>query len=196
MTMAKAGPIVCSFCGRDKKEAKILIAGITGHICDNCISQAFKIVNEEAGAKGNEQVKHALNVLKPLAIKTHLDEYIIGQDEAKKILSVAVYNHFKRIAHVANAKDDIEIDKSNVILVGETGTGKTLLARTIAKLLNVPFCIADATVLTEAGYVGEDVENVLTRLLQAADYDVPSAERGIVFIDEIDKIARKSVIHH
>ena len=192
MTMAKAGPIVCSFCGRDKKEAKILIAGITGHICDNCISQAFKIVNEEAGAKGNEQVKHALNVLKPLAIKTHLDEYIIGQDEAKKILSVAVYNHFKRIAHVANAKDDIEIDKSNVILVGETGTGKTLLARTIAKLLNVPFCIADATVLTEAGYVGEDVENVLTRLLQAADYDVPSAERGIVFIDEIDKIARKS----
>ncbi|MBP6757207.1 MAG: ATP-dependent Clp protease ATP-binding subunit ClpX [Bacteroidia bacterium] len=190
--MAKAGPIVCSFCGRDKKEAKILIAGITGHICDNCISQAFKIVNEEAGAKGNEQVKHALNVLKPLAIKTHLDEYIIGQDEAKKILSVAVYNHFKRIAHVANAKDDIEIDKSNVILVGETGTGKTLLARTIAKLLNVPFCIADATVLTEAGYVGEDVENVLTRLLQAADYDVPSAERGIVFIDEIDKIARKS----
>ena len=192
MTMAKAGPIVCSFCGRDKKETKILIAGITGHICDNCISQAFKIVNEEAGAKGNEQVKHALNVLKPLAIKTHLDEYIIGQDEAKKILSVAVYNHFKRIAHVANAKDDIEIDKSNVILVGETGTGKTLLARTIAKLLNVPFCIADATVLTEAGYVGEDVENVLTRLLQAADYDVPSAERGIVFIDEIDKIARKS----
>lgn len=192
MTMAKAGPIVCSFCGRDKKEAKILIAGITGHICDNCISQAFKIVNEEAGAKGNEQVKHALNVLKPLAIKTHLDEYIIGQDEAKKILSVAVYNHFKRIAHVANAKDDIEIDKSNVILVGETGTGKTLLARTIAKLLNVPFCIADATVLTEAGYVGEDVENVLTRLLQASDYDVPSAERGIVFIDEIDKIARKS----
>jgi len=190
--MAKAGPIVCSFCGRDKKETKILIAGITGHICDNCISQAFKIVNEDAGAKGNEQVKHALNVLKPLAIKTHLDEYIIGQDEAKKILSVAVYNHFKRIAHVANAKDDIEIDKSNVILVGETGTGKTLLARTIAKLLNVPFCIADATVLTEAGYVGEDVENVLTRLLQAADYDVPSAERGIVFIDEIDKIARKS----
>ena len=190
--MAKAGPIVCSFCGRDKKEAKILIAGITGHICDSCISQAFKIVNEEAGSKGNEQVQHALNVLKPLAIKTHLDEYIIGQDEAKKILSVAVYNHFKRIAHVSNAKEEIEIDKSNVILVGETGTGKTLLARTIAKLLNVPFCIADATVLTEAGYVGEDVENVLTRLLQAADYDVPSAERGIVFIDEIDKIARKS----
>ena len=190
--MAKSGPIVCSFCGRDKKEVKVLIAGITGHICDVCISQAFKIVNEEAGAQNNQQVQQALNVLKPQAIKKHLDEYIIGQDDAKKILSVAVYNHFKRIAHVANAKEDIEIDKSNVILVGETGTGKTLLARTIAKLLHVPFCIADATVLTEAGYVGEDVENVLTRLLQAADYDVPSAERGIVFIDEIDKIARKS----
>jgi ATP-dependent Clp protease ATP-binding subunit ClpX len=184
--MAKAGPIVCSFCGRDKKEVKILIAGITGHICDVCISQAFKIVNEEAGAQGNQQVQHALNVLKPHAIKQHLDEYIIGQDEAKKILSVAVYNHFKRISHVSNTKEDIEIDKSNVILVGETGTGKTLLARTIAKLLNVPFCIADATVLTEAGYVGEDVENVLTILLQASDYDVPIGESGIVFIDEID----------
>ncbi len=190
--MAKSGPIVCSFCGRDKKEVKVLIAGITGHICDVCISQAFKIVNEEAGAQNNQQVQHALSVLKPQAIKKHLDEYIIGQDDAKKILSVAVYNHFKRVSHVADSKEDIEIDKSNVILVGETGTGKTLLARTIAKLLNVPFCIADATVLTEAGYVGEDVENVLTRLLQAADYDVPSAERGIVFIDEIDKIARKS----
>jgi ATP-dependent Clp protease ATP-binding subunit ClpX len=189
--MAKAGPIVCSFCGRDKKEVKVLIAGVTGHICDVCISQAFKIVNEEAGAQSSQQVQHALNVLKPHAIKKHLDEYIIGQDEAKKILSVAVYNHFKRISHVADAKEDIEIEKSNVILIGETGTGKTLLARTIAKLLNVPFCIADATVFTEAGYVGEDVESIITRLLQAADYDVAAAERGIVFIDEIDKISRK-----
>ena len=139
--MAKAGPIVCSFCGRDKKDAKILIAGITGHICDVCISQAFKIVSEENGAQHNQQVQHALNILKPQAIKKHLDEYIIGQDEAKKILSVAVYNHFKRVAHAANTKEEIEIDKSNVILVGETGTGKTLMARTIAKLLNVPFCI-------------------------------------------------------
>lgn len=190
--MAKTGPITCSFCGRDKKEAKMLIAGLSGHICDNCISQAYKIVNEEAGASHNKQVQHALNLLKPTAIKQHLDEYIIGQDDAKKVLSVAVYNHFKRIAHVQGAKEDIEIEKSNVIMVGETGTGKTLLARTIAKLLNVPFCIADATVLTEAGYVGEDVESILTRLLQAADYDVNAAERGIVFIDEVDKIARKS----
>lgn len=170
----------------------MLIAGLSGHICDNCISQAYKIVNEEAGASNNKQVQQALNLLKPLAIKQHLDEYIIGQDDAKKVLSVAVYNHFKRIAHGQANKEEIEIEKSNVILVGETGTGKTLLARTIAKLLNVPFCIADATVLTEAGYVGEDVESILTRLLQAADYDVNAAERGIVFIDEVDKIARKS----
>jgi ATP-dependent Clp protease ATP-binding subunit ClpX len=189
--MAKTGPIVCSFCGRDKKDVKILIAGITGHICDVCISQAFKIVNEEAGAQSNQQVQQALTILKPHAIKKHLDEYIIGQDDAKKIMSVAVYNHFKRIAHLSNTKEEIVIDKSNVILVGETGTGKTLIAQTIAKLLNVPFCIADATVFTEAGYVGEDVESIITRLLQAANYDVASAERGIVFIDEIDKISRK-----
>jgi ATP-dependent Clp protease ATP-binding subunit ClpX len=189
--MAKTGPIVCSFCGRDKKDVKILIAGITGHICDVCISQAFKIVNEEAGAQSNQQVQQALTILKPHAIKKHLDEYIIGQDDAKKIMSVAVYNHFKRIAHLSNTKEEIVIDKSNVILVGETGTGKTLIAQTIAKLLNVPFCIADATVFTEAGYVGEDVESIITRLLQAANYDVAAAERGIVFIDEIDKISRK-----
>lgn len=169
----------------------MLIAGLSGHICDNCISQAYKIVNEEAGASNNKQVQQALTLLKPTAIKEHLDEYIIGQDDAKKVLSVAVYNHFKRIANAPNTKDEIEIEKSNVILVGETGTGKTLLARTIAKLLNVPFCIADATVFTEAGYVGEDVESIITRLLQAADYDVAAAERGIVFIDEIDKISRK-----
>lgn len=190
--MAKSGPIVCSFCGRDKKEAKMLIAGLSGHICDACISQAYKIVNEEGNASQNKQVQQALNLLKPIAIKQHLDEYIIGQDDAKKVLSVAVYNHFKRIAHTQSNQEEIEIEKSNVIMVGETGTGKTLLARTIAKLLNVPFCIADATVLTEAGYVGEDVESILTRLLQAADYDVVAAERGIVFIDEVDKIARKS----
>lgn len=189
--MAKAGPIVCSFCGRDKKDVKVLIAGVTGHICDICITQAFKIINEEAGAQDNKKVQQALNILKPQAIKKHLDEYIIGQDEAKKMLSVAVYNHFKRIAHSSSGKDEIDIEKSNVILVGETGTGKTLIARTIAKLLNVPFCIADATVFTEAGYVGEDVESIITRLLQAADYNVAAAERGIVFIDEIDKISRK-----
>ena len=191
--MAKDTTLRCSMCGRDKKEAKILIAGINGHICDNCINQAFNLIKEEAMGEQKQQLQQALNLLKPLAIKEKLDEYVIGQDDAKKVLAVAVYNHFKRIAHVAkNNKEEIEIDKSNLILVGETGTGKTLLARTIATMLNVPFCIADATVLTEAGYVGEDVESILTRLLQAADYDVAAAEKGIVFIDELDKIARKS----
>lgn len=191
--MAKDTTLRCSMCGRDKKEAKILIAGVNGHICDNCINQAYNLVKEEAMGEQKQQLQQALNLLKPLAIKEKLDEYVIGQDDAKKVLSVAVYNHFKRIAHVAkNNKEEIEIDKSNLILVGETGTGKTLLARTIAIMLNVPFCIADATVLTEAGYVGEDVESILTRLLQAADYDVAAAEKGIVFIDELDKIARKS----
>lgn len=190
--MAKDNSLKCSLCNRDKKEVKILIAGVNGHVCDSCISQAYNLIKEENVGEQKQSIQHSLNLLKPHLIKEKLDEYVIGQDEAKKVLSVAVYNHFKRISHVTKSAEEIEIDKSNVILVGETGTGKTLLARTIAKMLNVPFCIADATVLTEAGYVGEDVESILTRLLQAADYDVAAAERGIVFIDEIDKIARKS----
>ncbi|MGY6561351.1 MAG: ATP-dependent Clp protease ATP-binding subunit ClpX [Luteibaculaceae bacterium] len=180
----------CSFCGRHKSEVKLLIAGITGHICDNCITQAAQIVDEELSGAKKQTVKKQLKVLKPLEIKNHLDQYVIGQDEAKKVLSVAVYNHYKRLNQKVD-KDEVEIEKSNILLVGETGTGKTLLAKSIAKLLDVPFAIADATVLTEAGYVGEDVESILSRLLQAADYDVEKAERGIVFIDEIDKIARK-----
>jgi ATP-dependent Clp protease ATP-binding subunit ClpX len=183
--------IRCSFCGRDKSETYVLIAGITGHICDQCIGQAQNILNDEMQSRLKTNINQQLNQLKPFEIKKFLDQYVIGQDEAKKVLSVAVYNHYKRIGHRTKKTDDVEIEKSNIILVGETGTGKTLLARTIARMLNVPFCIADATVLTEAGYVGEDVESILTRLLQAADYDVPSAERGIVYIDEIDKIARK-----
>jgi ATP-dependent Clp protease ATP-binding subunit ClpX len=185
-------PITYSFCGRDKKEVSILIAGINGHICNFCIQQAHGIITEESTEKSAKESKK-LNLLKPAEIKAHLDTHVIGQDAAKKILSVAVYNHFKRISqNQINAADEVEIEKSNIVMVGETGTGKTLLARTIAKILNVPFCIADATVLTEAGYVGEDVESILTRLLQSADYDVAAAERGIVFIDEVDKIARKS----
>ncbi|MFT4678922.1 MAG: ATP-dependent Clp protease ATP-binding subunit ClpX [Flavobacteriales bacterium] len=185
--------ISCSFCGRKKSEVNILIAGITGHICDSCVDQARNIVKEEVADKVNTPVELNLTLQKPIDIKRFLDEYVIGQDDAKKVLSVAVYNHYKRLIQDPSFDaDDIEIEKSNIILVGETGTGKTLLARTIAKMLNVPFCIADATILTEAGYVGEDVESVLSRLLQAADFDVPAAERGIVFIDEIDKIARKS----
>lgn len=184
--------IKCSFCGRDKSETYVLIAGITGHICDQCIQQAQNILNDEMNSKLKNTINSHLTLLKPMEIKKFLDQYVIGQDEAKKVLSVAVYNHYKRISSKIKKQDEIEIEKSNIILVGETGTGKTLLARTIAKMLNVPFCIADATVLTEAGYVGEDVESILTRLLQSADYDVASAERGIVYIDEIDKIARKS----
>jgi len=184
--------IVCSFCGRDKSQANVLIAGINGHICDQCIISAQKIIGEEQDQNLKTSLGTPLTLPKPTEIKKILDEYVIGQDHAKKVMSVAVYNHYKRLIHRSKAvKEDVELDKSNMIMVGETGTGKTLLARTIAKLLKVPFCIADATVLTEAGYVGEDVESVLTRLLQAADYDVATAERGIVYIDEIDKIARK-----
>jgi ATP-dependent Clp protease ATP-binding subunit ClpX len=191
--MAKTGNIKCSFCDRDKKDAKMLIAGINGHICDQCVSQAYRIVTSETEQESQQFADDALNLLKPAGIKKFLDEYVIGQDQAKKVMSVAVYNHFKRVARSTkmDKEEEVEIEKSNLILVGETGTGKTLIARSIARLLNVPFCIADATVLTEAGYVGEDVESVLTRLLQAADYNVKAAERGIVFIDELDKISRK-----
>ena len=183
---------ICSFCGRDKAKTNMLIAGLSAHICDYCVVQAKAIVDEEMPKK-KDQAFSKTKILKPFEIKNHLDQYVIGQDEAKKILAVAVYNHYKRINQpLSKDQDDVEIEKSNIIIVGETGTGKTLLARTIAKMLNVPFCIADATVLTEAGYVGEDVESILSRLLQAADYNVEAAEKGIIFIDEIDKIARKS----
>jgi ATP-dependent Clp protease ATP-binding subunit ClpX len=180
----------CSFCGREKKEVNLLIAGIDGHICDRCAEQAHSIILEEM-KKDSGFVLDDIKLLKPQEIKNFLDQYVIGQDQAKKILSVSVYNHYKRLTQPFD-DDETEIEKSNIILVGETGTGKTLLARTIAKMLHVPFTIVDATVLTEAGYVGEDIESLLTRLLQVADYNVEAAERGIVFVDEIDKIARKS----
>jgi len=184
--------IKCSFCGRKKSEVNILIAGISGHICDNCITQANGIVMEEVTQKASAKLENSLTLLKPAEVKAHLDQYVIGQEAAKRVLAVAVYNHYKRLVQPDTAdNDDVEILKSNLVLVGRTGTGKTLMAKTIARILNVPFCIADATVLTEAGYVGEDVESILSRLLQAADYDVKAAERGIVFVDEIDKIARK-----
>jgi len=189
--MAKSTQEHCSFCGRIKEKTNILISGLEAHICDYCIIQAKNILDEELPRKKQDQFAK-LKIFKPKEIKNYLDQYVIGQDEAKKVLSVAVYNHYKRISQKKSDEEDVEIEKSNIIIVGETGTGKTLLARTIAKLLNVPFCIADATVLTEAGYVGEDVESILTRLLQASDYNVEAAERGIIFIDEIDKIARKS----
>lgn len=181
----------CSFCGRRKAETNLLIAGINAHICDRCIEQAHGIVVEELKQNKKEKVLAELDLKKPKEIRAFLDQYVIGQDQTKKVLSVAVYNHYKRLTQ-KSTDNDVEIEKSNILMVGQTGTGKTLVAKTIARMLNVPLAIVDATVLTEAGYVGEDVESILTRLLQAADYDVEKAERGIVFIDEIDKIARKS----
>ena len=181
----------CSFCGRKKTETNLLIAGIDAHICDKCIEQAHGIVLEELKSNGNSKLVGDLILKKPKEIRAFLDQYVIGQEQTKKVMSVAVYNHYKRLMQ-QQLDDDVEIEKSNIIMVGQTGTGKTLVAKSIAKMLDVPLAIVDATVLTEAGYVGEDVESILTRLLQAADYDVAKAERGIVFIDEIDTIARKS----
>lgn len=189
--MAKKKEDSCSFCGRARSEVNYLISGLDALICENCIGQAFRIINEDKEGVPKHAAAAALKSLKPAEIKAHLDEYVIGQEEAKKVLSVAVYNHFKRIS-ASKTTTEVELEKSNILMVGETGTGKTLLAKTLAKILQVPFCIADATVLTEAGYVGEDVESLLSRLLQAANYDVAAAERGIVYIDEIDKISRKS----
>mgnify|MGYP000583066458 FL=1 len=188
--MSESEKVICSFCGKNKQDTNILIAGTSAHICDSCIEQAHEIVKEDL----NDDLFSAedFTLLKPKAINEHLNDFVIGQEDAKKVISVAVYNHYKRLMQPDTTEEDIEIEKSNIIMVGRTGTGKTLIAKSIAKLLKVPFCIADATVLTEAGYVGEDVESILTRLLQAADYDVEQARRGIVFIDEIDKVARKS----
>lgn len=183
--------VTCSFCGRNKKDVDLMISGIHAHICDKCVTQASQILQEEKKNKVEAGALPNFKLIKPREIKKFLDEYVIGQDEAKRVMSVAVYNHYKRLMQ-RKVDTDVTIEKSNIIMVGETGTGKTYLARTLAKILQVPFCIADATVLTEAGYVGEDVESILTRLLQAADYNVEAAERGIVYIDEIDKIARKS----
>jgi len=189
--MSDKEEITCSFCGRSKSEVNIIIGGLTGHICDNCVDQANAILEDEHGEpKADTPDLDALNLMAPSAMKSHLDEYVIGQDDAKKVLSVAVYNHYKRVLQ-PDSSDDVEVEKSNIVMVGRTGTGKTLLAKTIAKVLNVPFAIADATVLTEAGYVGEDVESILSRLLQAADFDADAAQRGIIFIDEVDKISRK-----
>ncbi len=185
-------PNQCSFCGSKRSEVAILVSGQNGYICEQCIEQAHSIVTESIKETGFSAAEHLDELKKPKEIKSFLDQYVIGQDQAKKQLSIAVYNHYKRLLHAKNKKREIEIEKSNIIMIGETGTGKTLLAKTIARELNVPFCIVDATVLTEAGYVGEDVESILSRLLMVADYNVEKAEKGIVFIDEIDKIARKS----
>src|SRR5213075_2575057 len=191
--MAKQQTLHCSFCGRSRDEVKILSAGQDGHICENCVEHAEEIIEQELGSNTDSKLSHTpthkLIVKKPIEIKNFLDDYVIGQDDAKKILSVAVYNHYKRLNQ--KIENDVEIEKSNIIMVGETGTGKTLLAKSIARMLNVPFAIVDATVFTEAGYVGEDVDSMLTRLLQVCNYDIAGAERGIVYIDEIDKIARK-----
>ncbi len=188
--MAKKKEDHCSFCGHERSKVQFLISGVDAMICEECTKQAFRIISEDKTLQSANTPLVNLKLLKPSTIKAHLDEYVIGQDDAKKVLSVAVHNHFKRIT--SKKKTEIEIEKSNILLAGETGTGKTLLAKTLAKILQVPFCIADATVITEAGYVGEDVESILSRLLQAADYNVEAAEMGIVYIDEIDKIARKS----
>lgn len=181
----------CDFCGEPESPQNQLIYGVSGAICENCINLAHNILNDRSAEKVKQNSNFKVKLLKPSEIKNKLDQYVIGQEEAKKVISVAVYNHYKRILYSQDVDKDVEIDKSNIIMIGETGTGKTLIAKTIAKMLDVPFCIADATVFTQAGYVGEDVESILTRLLQAADYDVAKAERGIVFIDEIDKISRK-----
>lgn len=188
MTMTQ---VTCSFCGRKKKDVDLMVSGIHAHICNYCIDQAFQILQEEKKTKETKD-KPSFNLIKPKEMKAYLDQYVVGQDEAKKVISVAVYNHYKRLMQKSDNDDEIVIEKSNIVMVGETGTGKTYLARTLANMLQVPFCIADATVLTEAGYVGEDVESILTRLLQAANYEVENAERGIVYIDELDKISRKS----
>lgn len=188
--MSKKNQNKCSFCGKPKEEVKILIAGLDGHICENCVTQAKTILDEEFFSQKPANKASQLKIQKPKSIKEYLDQYVIGQDDAKKVLAVAVYNHYKRL-NQTETKDEVEIEKSNIIMVGQTGTGKTLLAKTIAKLLNVPFTIVDATIFTEAGYVGEDVESIISRLLQVCDYDISAAEKGIVFIDEIDKISRK-----